>query len=382
MMQYKKRYVVALLAILFVSSLPVLAEDNSRVYTHYSGTHEVVLSFVRPDREINENDEARQYRRYSGTHEVVLSFVRPDREINENDEVRQYRRYSGTHELDLFFTTPRLIERAKIREAERQERREAARLEAERLEAERLEAIARRGDGATTAYVEEPRQEERGDGAPLSPYVEEEVPRGDGATTAYVEEETDRRGDGATTRYTEADSEEAPEMQPTPPHRVPGNVRIKSVKLLQVRETSRGGSLPFDATDVEQEISPKGVRASQSNPVTCANQRFPTVGMTNNPILFLFPDAGGECEVGLTVSNNAEVAFNITSISASTANVTASNGWNSNRTSISYGIGGTIADTITLSRNGVSYTIGIEAEGTGIGAFPIYINVTSFSGPN
>jgi hypothetical protein len=348
MMQYKKRYVVALLAILFVSSLPVLAEDNSTVYTHYSGTHEVVLSFVRPNREINENDEVRQYRRYSGTHEVVL-----------------------------FFSTPRLIERTKIREAERQERREAA-----RLEEERLEAIARRGDGATTAYVEEPRQEERGDGAPLSPYVEEEVPRGDGATTAYVEEETDRRGDGATTRYTEAGSEEAPEMQPTPPHRVPVNVRIKSVKLLQVRETSRGGSLPFDATDVEQEISPKGVRASQSNPVTCANQRFPTVGMTNNPILFRFPDAGGKCEVGLTVSNNAEVAFNITSISASTANVTASNGWSSNRTSVSYGIGGTIADTITLSRNGVSYTIGIEAEGTGIGAFPIYINITSFSGPN
>jgi hypothetical protein len=348
MVQYKKRYIVALLVMLFVSSFPVLAEDDPRVYTHYSGTHELDLHFARPA---------------------------PDREVNE--ESRQYTRYSGTHELDLHFATPRQIERAKIREAERQERREAA-----RLEAERLEAIARRGDGATTAYVEEPRQEERGDGAPLSPYIEEEVPRGDGATTAYVEEETDRRGDGATTRYTEAGSEEAPEMQPTPPHRVPGNVRIKSVKLLQVRETSRGGSLPFNATDVEEEISPKGVKASQSNLVTCANRRFPSVGMTNSPILFRFPNAGGECEVGLTVSNNAEVAFNITSISASTANVTASNGWSSNRTSISYGIGGTIADTITLSRNGGSYTVGIEAEGTGIGAFPIYINVTSFLGPN
>ena len=158
-------------------------------------------------------------------------------------------------------------------------------------------------------------------------------------------------------------------------------VRIKSVKLLQVRSTSRGGALPFVADDVEDEISPKGIQASQSV-VTCANQRFPAAGMTSSSILVRFPDAGGACEIDTFISKTSEIAFNITPFSASTATITAQNGWSADQPDIVYGVGSTQSNTLKLTRNGVSYTMGIDVEGTGAGSFPIYINVTSFSGPN
>ena len=160
--------------------------------------------------------------------------------------------------------------------------------------------------------------------------------------------------------------------------------RITSIKLLQVRATSRGGSLPFDRQDIQEEISPIGIITAQENAatVTCSNQTFPVAGFTTAPIFILFPDSGGECEVGNAVSDLSEVAIRFTPFSASTATVTGLNGWSADQPDVTYGIGMTFANSLIVSRNGISYTIGIDAQGTGIGGFPIRISVSSFSGPN
>ena len=179
-----------------------------------------------------------------------------------------------------------------------------------------------------------------------------------------------------------------PQAEPAPQRSRFSKTKIMAVKLLQVRATSRGGSLPFVVKDIEEAISPKAILASlseeqASEPVTCAAQTFPGTGFSNGPILVRFPDDGGACEIGTAVAEVSEVAFTISPDSASTATIASQNGWSVDLPDIAYNVGSTFANTLVITRGGLSYTMGVDAQGTGIGAsFPIFITVTSFSGPS